>query len=524
MAFGLLTEPATRQNTSQAPTSKSTSVPPPVGGLNYRDDKSAMKPQFATLMDNLFPNATTADIRRGYASHATGMGSSNTIKTLMTWNGASSSKMKACVNGSIYDVTAAGAVGAAEVSGLSVNDWQWCNFTNSAGTTFLVACNGTDAVRNYDGSSWTSPSITGSGLTSANLIYVHPFKNRLWFVEKNSPNAWYLPTGAIAGTASKQNLGAQFSDGGSLIAIGTISSDAGDGADDKIAFVSSLGQIVVYQGTDPSSATTWQLVGIYSMGYPVGRRCLVKVGGDTGIITNTSIVSIKQAMTLDRAAAERGAITNLVQRLFNQYARDYGSNSGWMPIVYPKGKYLLINVAFSTTQYVQLIMNTTTGAWCRFTGMNGYCWGLLGENLYFGGTNGVVYKADTGYQDNAGVITADLREAWNYLDGTSRQKFVTFARPIIQTDGAPSILFNFNADFQEVDPTGSITASAPANSLWGTATWGSGVWGGESASITNWNNPQAVGYIFAPRLKITTNGAAFSLNTIDVQYQPGGPI
>ena len=147
------------------------------------------------------------------------MGSSNTIETLMEWAGPSSRKLKAAVNGNIYDVTSAGAVGAAEVTGISENMWQWCNFVTSAGTTYLVACNGTDAVRNYDGSSWTSPSITASGTSSANFIQVCPFKNRLWFVEKNTTNAWYLSTNSISGTANKQSLGAQFSLGGSLVAI-----------------------------------------------------------------------------------------------------------------------------------------------------------------------------------------------------------------------------------------------------------------------------------------------------------------
>lgn len=522
--FGLMTEPPARNNASQAPTIRGFSIPPPVGGLNYRDDITRMSPADATLLDNMFPNATDVDIRRGYASHATGMGSSNTIKTLMPWEGQSSRKLKAAVNGNIYDVTSAGAVGAAEVSGLSENRWQWCNFVNSAGTTFLVACNGTDAVRNYDGSSWTSPVITGSGLTSANLIQPVPFKNRLWFIEKDTMNAWYLPTGAIAGAATKQSLGGQMSLGGYLIAIGSISSDSGDGADDKLVFISSRGQIVVYQGTDPSSSSLWGLVGIYRMGFPVARRSVFDVGGDLGIITSGGIVSTNEAMLKSRAAAERSAITNKIQTLFSDYVRDFGSLEGWMPLVYPKGNYLCINVPMSSTQYVQLIMNTTTGAWCRFTGMNAYCWGLLGDDLYFGSTNGVVYKADTGYQDNAGVITGDIRQAWNYLDGTSRQKFITFARPIIATDGAPSVLFNFNVDFKETDPTGTITSSAPENSLWGTATWDAGVWGGNQTLITNWNNPQAIGYAVAPRIKVTTTGASFTLKSVDGQMQPGGPI
>lgn len=518
--FGLTAEPPARANRQQVQTVKGASIPPSVGGLNYRDELADMDPRDATLLDNLFPDANFISVRRGYSSHATGM--SGTVETLMQWGGPSSNKLKAANGGNIYDVTAAGAVGAAEVTGLSVNQWQWVNFPTSGGK-FLVAVNGTDAVRNYDGTSWTTPAITGPS-SSAAFIQVVQFKSRLWFVEKNTQDAWYLPVNSIAGAATKFSLGNQFKLGGSLVGIGTLSRDSGDGADDFLVFISSKGEMSIWQGTDPASATTWAVVGNYRVGFPIGNRAVVDVAGDLGIITSDGVVSANLMMQLDRASSAKAAITDKIQTLFNSYVRDYSSSTGWMPLVYPKGRYALFNIPLSSTQYVQLVMNTITGAWCQFRNMNAFCWGLLGDDLYFGGADGTVYKADTGYTDNSGVITANWRSAWNYLDGTSRQKFATFFRPIIQTNGAPSIQFNLNVDFKNVDPTGTISASAPADSLWGSALWGSGVWGGDTTVITNWNNPQAIGYIFAARMTVTVNGSSFTLNSIDMQIQPGGPI
>ncbi len=518
---GLITERPARGNPSQVQTARGDSIPPSVGGLNYRDELANMDPRDATLLDNLFPGPSYVSLRKGYIQWATGM--TGTIRTLMEWAGPINKKLKAANAGKIYDVTNSGAVGAAEVSGLSSNDWQWTNFT-TAGGAFLVACNGTDAVRNYDGTSWTSPSITGSGLVSSNLIQVLPFKSRLWFVEKNTVNAWYLPTGSIAGAATKQSLGGQFSLGGKLQAICSISNDAGDGVDDKLVFISSRGEMAVYQGTDPSNAATWALIGVYRMGYPIGNRCTSKVGGDTGIISSDGVISVNQAMMGDRAAQRRSAITNKIQNLFNTYVTTYQSLDGWQFQIYPLGNWALFNVPISSTQYVQLIMNTITGSWCQFTGLNGFCWSLLGNDIYFGGTDGIVYKADTTFQDNGGVITGNCRTAWNYFNKPGMQKFFTLCRPMIQTNGSPSVLFNLNTDFQNTDPTGTITTGTQSNSLWGSARWGQGVWGGATTITTNWNNPQAVGYCAALRMTITSNGASFIFNAFDVQYQPGGPI
>lgn len=499
------------------------SIPPSVGGLNYRDELANMDARDATLLDNIFPGPNYVSLRQGYAIWATGMGAGNSIKTLMEWSGPSAKKLKAGVNGKIYDVSVAGAVGAAEVSGLSVDEWQFVNFTTSGGA-FLVACNGTDAVRNYDGTTWTSPSISASGSSSANFIGVAIHKTRLWFIEKNTLNAWYMPVVSIAGTATKFSLGGLFKYGGSLQAIGTLSQDAGDGIDDYLVLMTSRGEFAVYQGTDPSNANTWALVGVFYIGYPIGFRSFVKVGGDLGVICADGVLSIIQSMKSDRATAQRSAITNKIQNLFNDYIANFKTLGGWLPIVYPKGNWALFNIPMSGTQFIQLVMNTITGAWCSFSNMTAYTWGLLGDDIYFGGVNGTVYKADTGFQDNGGVITGNSKTAWNYFGVRGTQKLFTLCRPVIQTNGAPSILFNLNVDFQDVAPTGTIAAAAPSNSAWGSATWNAGVWGGNFTLVTNWNSPQSLGYCAAVRMTITSNGASVITNSYDVQMQKGGAL
>ena len=511
---------AGRYDRQQSMTLKGASIPPPVGGLNARDELADMDPRDALLLDNIFPQPSYAALRQGYVSHATGM--TGTIKTLMQWGGAGSNKLKAAVGGEIYDVTNSGAVGAAEVTGLSVDIWQWCNFATSGGT-FLVACNGTDAVRNYDGTSWTTPSITGVS-SSASLIQVVPFKNRLWFIEKDTQNAWYLPTSSIAGAAVKFPLGGQFKLGGKLQAMGTLSKDAGDGVDDYLVFLSSKGEMSIWQGTDPASATTFAIIGNYRIGTPVGPRCIVDVAGDLGVITSDGVVSVNVMMRNDRASSAKAAITTKIQNLFNFYVSSYSSLEGWMPLVYPRGNWAVFNIPLSSKEFIQLVMNSITGAWCRFTNMNAFCWGLLGDDIYFGGTDGVVYMADSGYADDSSVITANLKTAWNYFNQRGHQKLFTLIRPVISTNGIPSILMNLNVDFQDVAPTGTISAAAPANSLWGVALWGVGQWAGTASIVTNWNSPLALGYCAAVRMTITSNNSSFILNSFDVQMQSGGAL
>jgi hypothetical protein len=118
---------------------------------------------------------------------------------------------------------------------------------------------------------WTSPSITVA--TSANLIGVTAHVQRLWFVEKDKIDPWYLPVAAISGAAAKLTIGPFCKLGGYLMAIGSWSRDGGSGPDDMLVLVTSKGEVLIYSGTDPSSSTTFGLVGTFRIAEPIGRRC-----------------------------------------------------------------------------------------------------------------------------------------------------------------------------------------------------------------------------------------------------------
>jgi hypothetical protein len=88
-----------------------------------------MAPTDAVTLDNLFPGVSSVALRGGYANHATGM--SGQVETLMTYNGGATDKMFAIASGSVYDVTSAGAVGAAVVTGLTNSRWESANITTA---------------------------------------------------------------------------------------------------------------------------------------------------------------------------------------------------------------------------------------------------------------------------------------------------------------------------------------------------------------------------------------------------------
>ena len=90
--------------------SASTSIPAPVGGLNDRDSVAEMKPTDAIVLENWWTYPGYISVRKGYAAHVTGLPA--TCETLVGYFPTSgNAKLFAVANGSIYDVTSAGAVG-----------------------------------------------------------------------------------------------------------------------------------------------------------------------------------------------------------------------------------------------------------------------------------------------------------------------------------------------------------------------------------------------------------------------------
>ena len=104
---------------------------------------------------------------------------------------------------------------------------------------------------------------------------------------ENSLSVWYLPVKSIGGAATEIDLGAVFRKGGSLMFGATWSLDSGSGLSMTCASSSRpTARLVVYQGTDPASSSTWALTGVYDIAPPLNKHAYFQAGGDLAILTD----------------------------------------------------------------------------------------------------------------------------------------------------------------------------------------------------------------------------------------------
>ena len=472
--------------------------PVPVKGWDAISPLSNMEPDYAVILNNCVPRPGWVEARGGYNAWSQGLGEA--VESLLIYRPDNSDEiMFAAVDGNIWNASTYG-LPTIEQTGFSNNRWQYINFTPAGNVTYLVAVNGVDSGQLYNGS-WADFTVTG--VSTTNIININAHKRRIWLIENNSSVVYFLATDAIAGTASPLDLGSFLTKGSNIIAMGTWTLDGGNGPDDYAVFISNKGQAVIYKGTDPANPNAWFLIGVFDLPPPIGHRCLAKMGSDLLYISLEGLIPISKALPFDPSGVRSIALTNRIQNAMSEAARSYRDIFGWEVKLFPLQNLLIMNVPITEngiqTQYV---MNTLTGAWCKFTGWNANCFEIFNESLYFGDSSGNVNLAYAGGMDLIEPIALDMKCAFNYYDDPGRLKVVQMLRPYIRAQGNISPAIGIDVDFGESEVIALVSNIVQQGSLWDVALWDQGLWAQNILTINDWYTIVAIGTALAIRMKL----------------------
>jgi hypothetical protein len=501
-------------------------MPAPTGGWNARDNIADMPITDAVSMENFFPDTTDVRMRQGITDHVTGVGAQ--VESLMPYNKADGTQtLFGAAGGDIYNVTSTGAVGAAVVTSQSNDRYQHINYANSSGTSYLCCFNGEDSPQYWDGSSWTaitggsSPAITG--LSTTGIVGATIYNRRMWLIEVDTLKLWFLPIDSVGGLAQSFDLSGLCKRGGYVMALETWTLDSGEGIDDVMAAITSEGQVVVVKGTDPTSAANFGSIGVWDIGEPIGRRCMIKYKGDIIMLCTDGVYALSAAL-IGSTAAQEQAITYKINRAMTEAANNDSGNYGWQLIHFPKGNQLFLNVPVNEgSAQEQYVMNTITGSWAKFTGIVANCWAISNENLYYGG-NGVVGVFGGGgrFSDNSTNIVGIFQQAFSDFGTEGQMKHFKSVRPNILLNGIVDLGSKINTDFARNLDLSVLTLSPPDTGVWDTATWDGGLWGGQ-VNNNDWTTVEGVGTTGSFVLKASSQSDV-RIQSSDHVFEFGGII
>ena len=408
------------------------------------------------------------------------------------------------------------------ISGASSSEYNGTFvITKTGANTFTYTMASTPALNATVVGTYTVIGITG--VDSSTFINVNLFKNRLYFTQKDTLTCWYLDVNSIGGTASPLYFGGIARNGGYLQAMGTWTLDAGQGADDYAVFVTSMGEVIVYNGTDPTSATTWALTGVWQLGQTFNRRCFFKWSGDLLLLTQDGLVPLASALQSSRLDP-RVNLTDKIYYPISVACTNYFANFGWQINYFASENMLILSIP-TNDGMEQYVMHTITKAWARFTGIQGYCWEVSGDNdMHFGG-DGFVATLYTDTSDNGTNISAAVQQAYSYFDSPGQNKRFTMVRPILQsTGGLPAVLCGLSVDFQPIDNLGAISfnPSTQTGSTWDTAKWDTNIWSGGLVTTRIWQGVTGIGFAGSINLTAVAQGIELHWASTDYAMEAGG--
>jgi hypothetical protein len=550
----------------------------PTRGVNYRTAYDAMDPRDAIAMTNIISDSKGLSTRMGYRVWASGLPSAGAVGTLMSYypttakiTGAAvqqtitkvSGQLFAATNNQIYDITTSGTGPWTPQlpEEAPSNFWSWRNFNNAAGS-FLIACNHEGSYWLYSGPGFDSGfsngfSVAGVGFRKVTkgsnpdqiqnvdpdlFCFTMAWKKRLWFVEKDSTRAWYLPPDQITGNATQFDFGPQFRHGGHLALLVNWTVDGGEGMDDYLVAISSEGDVVVYRGYDPDSAgedpNAFALHGIWYVGpLPAGRRQVNIYGGDVNILSARGLTPISRLVTPGgpEAKVDISASAN-VDPILKELIGDTPDSPNWYVDYLPNEDYGVIGTPEVLAQEgTKIFLRSNLGAWSLILDLPILCWvnhdhvTFAGSNTEkgTGGTVFLMFKDKTDHADIDGIGGATIRSRLvpAYTGGETPWGYnsVTMIKPTMLYSMTPSIAVKILSDYAiqafVFTPTQSITDAA----VWDLSLWDSGKWVGLFNPLTEWIDVDGEGYVFTAQMDMQSEGGT---RIVGIAYwiEQGGPL
>ena len=394
------------------------------------------------------------------------------------------------------------------------------NHVVNGGNVYVVTAQGTSATTG-SGPSGTGTSITDGGVTwsyvsaaptgafvigpsladqqngltldPANLVFATVWKNRVCYLERDTSRIWYGTVNAFAGTFTSFDFGLKLQHGGPLAGIYNWAYDGGGGMDTRLVGISTAGDIVIYGGTDPNSASTFGLIGCWYVGaVPAGRRIATDFGGDLLINSVLGTLSLAKLVVVDPLADRTQYATYKIGNLFSFLANTNRTLPGWAIHIHPEDNALLILIpqGAAGTQTTQLAYSFANQAWGFYRDLPMVSAGAWNGALYFATPDGRICR-HTGYVDNVKLSDPNsyVPVSWSIIsryanNGTANTKRIVELIPSVLSESpSPSVTAEarYNYDLSEAGLPSTVY-SGTDYAVWDVSKWDQAVWAGDYTS------------------------------------------
>jgi len=502
---------------------------PPYGGLDLVSPIDNMDPAFALELVNVFPGNGAPTVRLGYIQFAD-IGIANPIKfTTSLVKADATNLLIVATNNKLYSTTTGGAV--TDRTGTTTptsGDWQSIVYNNR-----VYLCNGVNNAQVWDGSTATFSDVTFTGVALTSLINVTAYKERLYFVEKNSSRIWYGGL-QVTGTGGSPALTSfdfsyVFTRGGYLVGIGSFSNTTSTTSQDYFWACSSEGEIVFYNGVYAGDPTTWGIVARYVIGRPLGYRAFVRVNNDVWVITEQGIVPISGLFQSDPEQA-LNVVSYKINPLISEAATAFPFDHQWSGFFWPQGRRVYITIPTTGNGCYFLVYSIDTKGWTKFqlfSDQHSLSSCLFNKLPFYASSTGIVWQGETGQADavtatTSQAITFSGRTAFNFYGSRSNYKAFKDIRPILRTRKGVTLNIGLDTDFKQGTAVTSVASPTSTFTPWGSP-WGS-PWSSGVEYVFDRFATRGQGHCAAIRFGGSLKNTSMQILGFEIRYDMGGQV
>ena len=482
----------------------------PIQGIDTRVSVSVGAPLHCIYTYNLVPYDYGMRVRPGYREWALNLdlGTSTGVHTIIPFEGiietGAGDKLFAATSEGIWDVSDAGAaptlVATFFDNSADAGYGVYTHYVDGSGDDLLYYADSVNGLAEYDpvADTWNpAGGITGPDTTIVNYVVSH--KQRIWLIERESQSAWYLPVGSNSGIGTEFTFASKFKHGGALVGLLNWAVDGGNGVDDYLVAVSRSGDILPFQGIDPSSADTWNLTGTYYVGkIPKGPNFATGDGGEVYILSAYGVIGMGELLKgVDTASValqtEDTNMSSKIASLLRGRLKESIDLHGWAIRTVPsEGSILIDTPKILSRRNEQFAYNISTRAWGLWRDVPMTCFDSYKGAIAFGTEDNRILYMDASSDNvlltppvgraNGDAITFSVLTSFSPLEMPGTYKRIAFIRPDFIAAAPPTFdcEARYDYDISEVPPR--------ATDVQEQAKWDEGVW-----DVARWSTEQLAG-------------------------------
>lgn len=226
----------------------------------------------------------------------------------------------------------------------------------------VMVIQGRNALR-FDGTDFRESNFTSGDVEPTELDGIIAHQDRVFLWKTGSElNFYYGDVGAVTGQLAEFPLGRLGNITGTIVAMKSLTVDAGHGMNDTLAIFTSTGYVVGYEGLDPGDANDWRQLHRIKVPSVIDERAFVEVGSDLWMLTAGGVLSVRNSLQQGNLAL----VNTISDAIQDELVKEIAGGGTWSMHLAADAQNVIINCVDDEISK-QWILDTDSKGWSRTT-------------------------------------------------------------------------------------------------------------------------------------------------------------